>query len=86
MTTNDKASWVWAGVTEVFRTLFDDDRIVIGPDTTAEDIEGWDSLTHVQLMVLIEQRFGVHFNTGETAGLKSVGQMVDLIVERSSSA
>jgi len=73
---------VWAGLTDVFRSVFGDDEIVLTAATAAKDIEGWDSITHVQLVVVIEERFGVHFNTGETAGLKNVGQMVALITAR----
>ena len=59
--------------------VFEDDEIAIGPQTTADDIEDWDSLTHIQLLVAIESAFGVRFNTGEMAGLANVGEMVELI-------
>ena len=75
---------IWPALTEVFRELFDDDEIVIGPETTADDIEDWDSVTNVQLLVAVEERFGVRFNTGEIAGLEDVGQMVALMAVRLS--
>lgn len=79
-----EAPEVWKILTEIIRTEFDDDEIEIDENTTANDIEDWDSLTNVQLIVSIEERFGIRFNTGETVGLKNVGQMVQLIVKRSS--
>ncbi|MGH9389718.1 MAG: acyl carrier protein [Vicinamibacteria bacterium] len=70
---------IWDRLGESFRDVFEDDEIEIGPETTASDIEDWDSLTHIQLVVAIESAFGVRFNTGEVAGLANVGEMVELI-------
>ena len=66
-------------LTEVFRDVFDDDELVIARETTAHDIDDWDSLMHVSLMVAVEQRFGCRFSSGDVAGLGSVGELVDLI-------
>ena len=66
-------------LTEVFRDVFDDDDIVLTPDTTANDIDGWDSQTHVLLIVAAEQRFGVKFRTSELESLKNVGHFAELI-------
>lgn len=74
---------LWERLTEVFRETFEDDALEIGPDTTAEDVDAWDSLTHVQLMVAIEETFGIQLNTGEVAGLANVGEMAALIERRS---
>ena len=74
---------VWNKLTEVFREVFDDDEIVIGPETTAEDIFEWDSLSNIQLLVAVEKAFnGVKFNTGEVANLKNVGELVAVISQR----
>lgn len=75
---------IWTALTEVFRLVFDDDEIAIGPETTAQDIEDWDSITNVQLLVAVEEEFGVRINTGEIVGLKNVGQMVALIESRAA--
>lgn len=75
---------VWETLTKVFRETFDDDELIVGPETTADDIEDWDSLMHIQLLVAIEQAFGIHFNTGEVASLANVGEMVALIANKSS--
>ncbi len=64
---------------EVFRDVFDDDDIVISNETTAEDIESWDSLTHVQLIVAVEKEFSVKFSTVEVMKLKNVGEFIELI-------
>ena len=76
---------IWNHLTQIFREVFDDDDIVIGPETMAEDILEWDSLSNIQLLVAIEKAFsGVKFNTGEVANLKNVGEMVEIILQRSS--
>ncbi len=64
---------------EVFRDVFDDDEIEINDTTTADDIEAWDSLTHVQLIVAVEEKFGVKFSTVEVMKLKNVGEFIKLI-------
>lgn len=71
-----------ARLTEVFHDVFDDDDIVLTRDTTAADIEAWDSLMHVTLMLRVEGAFKVRFNAGDVTGLKNVGQLVDLITAR----
>ncbi len=63
----------------VFRDVFDDDNIILTANTTAEDIEGWDSQAHVNLIVAAEVRFGVRFRTAELESLHDVGQFVQLI-------
>jgi acyl carrier protein len=67
---------------DVFREVFDDDEISVTRETTAQDIEGWDSVMHVTLMINVEKAFGVRFRSSDVAGLKSVGDLVDLISDR----
>lgn len=64
---------------EVFRDIFDDEELVISEETTADDIEDWDSLAHIQLLVSVEKRFGIKFTTQEVVRLKNVGEMLQLI-------
>lgn len=64
---------------EVFRDVFDDESIVIFDEMTAEDIEEWDSLKQVQLIVASEQEFNVTFKTDEVMDLKNVGEFIVLI-------
>lgn len=70
---------VYAALTGVFRDVFDDDRITIGPETTASDIDGWDSQAHVTLVVATEMKFGIRFRTAEFEKLRNVGDFVRLI-------
>jgi acyl carrier protein len=64
---------------EVFRATFDDDDLVVNRETTARDVEGWDSLTHVTLLVSLEERFKIRFKSSEVSDLKNVGELLDLI-------
>lgn len=68
-----------ATLTDVFRDVFDDEDIVISRETTAKNIPAWDSVNHVTLMIQIEAKFKLRFNSGEVAGLKNVGELIDLI-------
>jgi acyl carrier protein len=63
----------------VFQQVFDDDELVVTRDSTAADVEGWDSLTHVTLMLAIEKRFAIRFKSSQVASLKTVGELADLI-------
>jgi acyl carrier protein len=71
-------------LTEVFQNVFDDDELTITPETTAQDVEGWDSLTHVTLLINAERTFGVKFSSSEVASLKNVGELLDLIRKHSA--
>ena len=71
-------------ITAIFRDVLDDDHIVLKRETTAEDIEGWDSLTHIQLIVTIEKKFGFKFTTAEINSFKNVGEMVDAVLKKKS--
>ena len=73
---------VFGKLNGVFRDVFDDDDITVTDSTSAEDIEDWDSLSHINLVVAVEKEFGIKFSMGETTKLKNVGEMVDIIVER----
>lgn len=67
---------------EVFRDVFDDDTIHVTDATTADDIEDWDSLEHINLVVAIENKFQIKFNMKEVTSFKNVGEMVNVILER----
>ena len=67
---------------EVFQDVFDDEDIHVTPETTADDIEDWDSLEHINLVVAVENKFGIKFNMSEVVKFKNVGEMVDVILER----
>ncbi|HJB91104.1 MAG TPA: acyl carrier protein [Candidatus Eisenbergiella merdigallinarum] len=66
----------------VFRDVFDDDSIEVNDRTTADDIEDWDSLEHINLMAAVESEFGVKFSMGQVVTMKNVGEMVDIILQK----
>jgi acyl carrier protein len=63
-------------VAGVVRDVFGDDQITLSESTTAGDVEGWDSLMHLNLIIALEKRFGIRFSTAEIARLKDEGQNV----------
>ena len=65
--------------TPIFRQVFDDESITITRNSTADDIEEWDSLTHMNLVIAVELRFKVKFALGELQSLKNVGDLMDLV-------
>lgn len=66
----------------VFRDVFDDDSITVNEETTAEDIEDWDSLEHINLVAAVEKEFGIKFSMGQIVSMKNVGEMIDIILEK----
>lgn len=73
---------VFEKLNEIFREYFDDEDIILTEETTADDIEDWDSLEHINLIVSIEDFFQMKFTMGEVTTMKNVGAMVDIIIER----
>ena len=63
----------------IFIDIFDDPNLVILRESNADSIPDWDSLTHINLVVAIEQEFKIKFALGELQALKNVGDMIDLI-------
>ena len=70
---------ILAAVQDIFRDNFDDDTLVIGRETTANDIEDWDSLEQINLLTAIEKKFGIKFKLADVRGLKDVGDLLDLV-------
>lgn len=73
---------IFQELSAVFRDVFDDEAITLRPETTADDIDGWDSQAHVTLVVATEMRFGIKFRTAELESLHNVGDFVQLIQSR----
>lgn len=69
-------------MTGVFRTIFDDETIVLTDETTAADIEDWDSLEQINILVALEKLFEMKFTAADVENLQNVGGMVDLIEGR----
>ncbi len=73
---------VYEKLNEIFRDNFDDESITVNENTTADDIEDWDSLEHINLIASIESEFGMKFTMGEVVTMKNVGEMVGIILSR----
>lgn len=69
-------------LTDVFRDFFEDDSIDLSPETTANDIDGWDSLSHAILISAIELKFKIHFSTKEALVFRNVRDLVKSIEEK----
>ena len=73
---------IYARLDEVFQDVFDDDSIKVGPNTSAKDIDDWDSLEHIRLIASVEREFGMRFKMGEVSSMKNVGEMASIIASR----
>lgn len=67
---------------EIFRDLFEDDEIVLFDEMTADDVEEWDSLTHIQLIAMVQDEFSVKFTVSEILKLNNVGEFLKLIASK----
>lgn len=72
---------IYERLSEVFSDFFDED-ITVDENTTANDIEDWDSLNHITLIAAVEDEFGLTFTMGEVSGMKNVGEMAEIIKTR----
>jgi acyl carrier protein len=66
-------------LSQIFHDVFEDDSILVTRDLTADKVEGWDSLTHVRLLLTIERKLGVKISAVEAGRLKTVGDLMDLL-------
>jgi acyl carrier protein len=73
---------IYQRLTDIFHDIFDDDSIVVTAALSAKDVNGWDSLTHIRLMLTAEKAFKVKFSTAEISGLENVGGLAALIKAR----
>ena len=71
-------------LTKVFRTVFDNDDIELTPELTADDVDEWDSLSHINLMIAIELEFGIEFEQSEIQNFANVGELLASIAEKTS--
>ena len=79
-----KKEEIYERLNEVFRDVFDDESIEVNENTTSADIEDWDSLEHINLIVAVENEFDIKFNMKEVTTMKNVGEMVEIIRSRIS--
>lgn len=73
---------VFEKLNNVFQDVFDDETIEVSSATTADDIEDWDSLEHINLMAAVEKEFEIKFSMGQIVTMKNVGEMADIILSK----
>ena len=73
---------IFKKVTEIFEDILDEIEVDLTETTTAEDVEEWDSLTHIQIITEVEKQFEVRFSTRDIEGLKNIGDMVTLVASK----
>jgi acyl carrier protein len=74
---------IYERLAKIFEDVFDEDSITISPELSAKDVDGWDSLTHIRLLLTVEKTFKIKFSTSEVGKLENVGDLVALIKARS---
>ena len=72
-------------VTEIFRDVLDNDKIILSDSTIAKDIPEWDSLNHIQLVVAVEKKFSVRFTSLEIQSWTNVGGMIDSLIAKAQT-
>lgn len=70
---------IYARLAEIFQDVFDEDLIEVTPELSAKDVDGWDSLTHIRLILTVQKVFKIKFSTSEIGKLENVGDLVKLI-------
>jgi acyl carrier protein len=73
---------IYQKLTTIFRDVFDEDGLSLTPETTADDVDGWDSLTHIRLVLAISKAFAMKFSASEIGNLKNVGEFATLIEKK----
>ena len=75
---------IYPKLTGIFHEVFDDDSIVLRPDLSADDVDDWDSLTHIRLILTVERAFDVKFSASAIGKLKNVEELAELIRSKTS--
>jgi acyl carrier protein len=81
----EKTSDIMSELGEIFRDVLDQPELALSRASNASNVDGWDSLAHVNLVTAVQKHFGVKFALGELEELKNVGEMADLIVRKRSA-
>lgn len=66
-------------LSEVFKVVFDDEGLNVTEESSANDVEGWDSMTHVLLLSAIEEKYGIEFNQKEIRKFQAVGDLLNSV-------
>jgi acyl carrier protein len=75
-------SQIYERLAQIFDDVFDEDSIKVTPELSAKDVDGWDSLTHIRLILTVEKAFKIKFTTSEIGKLENVGDLVAIIKAR----
>jgi acyl carrier protein len=73
---------IYADLTEIFNDVFMRDDMKLTPELSAKDVAGWDSFKQIEIMVSVEERFGIKLNTREIDALRNVGDLADVIAKK----
>jgi acyl carrier protein len=73
---------IYARLAQIFESVFDEDSVELTPELSAKDVDGWDSLAHIRLILTVEKAFKIKFSTSEIGKLANVGDLVRLIKAR----
>lgn len=73
---------IYAQLAEIFEGVFDEDSIKVTPELSAKDVDGWDSLAHIRLILTVEKAFKIKLSTSEIGKLENVGDLVAIIKAR----
>jgi len=76
---------VWMRLGQVFESVFRE-PVALARETTAADVDGWDSVRNIELLVAVEREFGLRFTTAELSGFENVGELVDALAKRAALA
>jgi acyl carrier protein len=76
---------IYVALTEIFNDVFMRSDMVLTPALSAKDVPGWDSFKQIEIMVSVEERFGIKLNTREIDALKSVGDLADVVAKKTGS-
>lgn len=79
---NPEYQSIFSDLQAVFSRVLDKDDLALQPELTAQDVEGWDSMSHIQLIIATEDQFGIKFKASEISKLKNVGEFVELIFSK----
>ena len=71
---------------EIFRTVMEDDNLVLTDELTAADVPSWDSIAHISLMFTIESEFGLQFNDAQLTGFGTVGELIAFVEDRATAS
>jgi acyl carrier protein len=82
MSSTTDESAIYAALTEIFNDVFMRDDMALTPALSAKDVQGWDSFKQIEIIISVEERFGIKLNTREIDGLKNVGDLAAVIASK----